>query len=88
VHKPIGRGRLLGLAPLGPFAGSAEINEVAHVMLGGNQIGGLAILACLVWNNYADTVTLDHATDKSRARASGCGRECGYTGCVGQDTVA
>ena len=31
MHEPIGRGLLLGLAPLGALARSAEIDEVAHV---------------------------------------------------------
>jgi hypothetical protein len=44
----------------GPLARGAEIDEVAHAKFGGTQIYGLGILACVVWKNYADTVTLDH----------------------------
>jgi hypothetical protein len=59
VRKTIGRGRLFGLTPLGPFARDLQIDKVAHAKLGGDQICGLAVLA-LVWNKYADTLTLDH----------------------------
>jgi hypothetical protein len=60
--KAAGRCLLLGLAPFGPLARGAEVDEVAHAKLGGNQICGL------VWNNYADTVTLDHG-NRQRKRS-------------------
>jgi hypothetical protein len=40
MRKPAGRGLLLGLAPLGPFARSTEIDKVAHAKFGGNQMCG------------------------------------------------
>ena len=51
--------------PLGTFARVTKIDEVAHTKFGGYQICGLAVLA-LVWNKYADTVTLDHGNRQSR----------------------
>ena len=65
MRKPVGRGHLFGLMPLGTFARVTKIDEVAHTKFGGYQICGLAVLA-LVWNKYADTVTLDHGNRQSR----------------------
>jgi hypothetical protein len=76
------------LAPLGPLPRGSKIDEVGHAKLGDHQICGLAILA-LVWNNYADTVTLDHSNRQPKgSQFQVAAEECGYTGCVGQDTVA
>jgi len=62
VNQPVRRGRLLGLDAFGSLAFGAEIDEVAHTGLGGNQMRGFsAILAGLVMNDYADTETLDHS---------------------------
>jgi len=33
MRKPAGRGLLLGLASLGPFARGTEIDEIAHVQV-------------------------------------------------------
>ena len=60
VPKPVRCRLVLSLPSLGALARGAQIDEVAHVKLGAFQCCGLAILA-LVWNNYADTVTLDHS---------------------------
>ncbi len=87
MRKPVGRGRSFGLAPFGTVARGTEIDEVAHINLGGYQICGLAVLA-LVWNKYADTVTLDHGNPQpwaSQIRLPFW--ECGYTSRRGQDTV-
>jgi len=40
MRKPAGRGLLLGLALLGPFARGTEIDKVAHAKFGGNQMCG------------------------------------------------
>jgi len=61
VDEPVPRGRLRRLAALGALSFGSEIDEVAHGKLGGNQICGFRpSWPALVWNNYADTVTLDH----------------------------
>jgi hypothetical protein len=69
VHQPAGSGLLLGLAALGLFSRSPQIDDFAHVKLGGNQISGLAILALWVWKSYADAVTLDHSVIGTRNHA-------------------
>ena len=61
MHKPVGSGFLLSLVALSLFARGPEVDEVAHLSSAVNQISGLAILAVVVWKNYADTVTLDHS---------------------------
>ena len=88
MEKPVGHGFLFGLSPPGALALSAEVDEIAHAKLGGNQIGGLAILAGF-WNKYADSLTrftVTYSDGGHTLRATKC--ECGYTDCFGQDTVA
>jgi hypothetical protein len=65
VRKAVRRSRPFGLTPLGPLARGAQIDKVAHAKLGGDQICSLAVLA-LVWNKYADTVTLDHGNRQTQ----------------------
>jgi hypothetical protein len=38
MDEPVRRGGLLGLLLLGAFARCSEIDEIAHVKLGGNQM--------------------------------------------------
>jgi hypothetical protein len=42
MHKPVGRGLLLGLAPFGLPAGSAQIDDFSHARLGGKESGAAA----------------------------------------------
>jgi hypothetical protein len=51
---------LLGLAPFGPFARGTEVDEVAHAKC------PTVTRYVVVWNDYADTVTLDHGNRHPR----------------------
>jgi hypothetical protein len=41
MGKAAGRGRLLGLTPLGPFTRGSQIDDIAHATLGSNRFGPL-----------------------------------------------
>ena len=43
---------------------------------------------CFVWNNYADTVTLDDEQPKVGGKLQAATWECGDPACVRQDTLA
>jgi len=89
MRKPAGRGLLLGLAPLGPFARGAEIDKVAHAKFGGNQMCGLGhpgLFGLEELRRYGDA-----GSRQLRAGAVAIQiamRECGYTDWVRQVTVA
>jgi hypothetical protein len=69
VREPVGGGRLLGLLPPGLLALRAKIDDVAHPQLGSNRMRCQGTIQVrFIWNNYADTAALDHATDKPPLR--------------------
>jgi hypothetical protein len=49
MHKPIGGGLLLGLAPFGLLAHSTEIDKVAHESLAVTRSVARPSWPCLVW---------------------------------------
>jgi hypothetical protein len=51
VHKAVGRGKLFGLTPFGPFARGAEIDEISHTKLGDIRISWF----CHRWHCFVGT---------------------------------
>jgi hypothetical protein len=88
VDQAVGRGLFLRLTPLGAFARSAEIHEVAHAKLGGTGVYGGHPGLRGSGLNYADKLSADH----DQAAPQGFGSNAAVENCrdnysIWRDTI-